>query len=181
MRHFPHAFHPPLSLCIRSLSSPSLGAGTGYCAGEIDLIGTEPIDPNQIILVGSSPVTGLWPSDHFGLVATVRSRDCSVPSLPASKGLCYLLSYPSPSTAELPASRPPNPFARPSSLPNLKHVNGTVVTRRDGSRVLETIDRETGEVLQEPLAAANSVCGICGQDLGFQLMVSSSPIVLHPL
>jgi hypothetical protein len=71
-----------------------------------------------------------------------------------------------------PASRPLNPFrSGVSSLPPLKHVEGTVVTRKDGSRVLEKIDRETGAVLQESLPAVSSVCGRCGQDLGFQFTV----------
>lgn len=39
------------------------------------ILGTEPIDATEANIVHSSPVTGLWPSDHFGLLAKMRSRE----------------------------------------------------------------------------------------------------------
>jgi hypothetical protein len=41
----------------------------------MEMLGTEPIDSNAVNLVNSTPVTGLWPSDHFGLIAKIRSRE----------------------------------------------------------------------------------------------------------
>lgn len=127
----------------------------------------EPIDPNLTIMSGYDSSIGLWPSDHFGLLATVRtctSLNVSVDLNQSNETNC---DQPKPTTH----TRPPNPLANINSIPQLRHVDGIVVTQRDGSRILEKIDRENGNINQESLSSVAVNCLTCGKDLGFQLLV----------
>lgn len=128
------------------------------------MLGTDPIDPNAVNLVRSTPVTGLWPSDHFGLIATIRTRQpltLTVDSPERMESQGNLISVIISSDAEVPGSnpsRPPNPFKlSENSLPALKHVEGTIVTNRDGSRMIEKIDPVTGIIRHESLPNVASV------------------------
>lgn len=143
------------------------------------ILGTEPIDAHEVNMIRSSSVTGLWPSDHFGLLAQLRSREpltlsVDSPTTSSSQGLClggFLLSLLIGSSAP-PNRRPSHPFSSAIvSPPSLKHVEGTIVTQRDGTRVLEKIDKVTGAIRRESLTSANTTCQSCGTDLGFQLEV----------
>lgn len=68
--------------------------------------------------------------------------------------------------------RPSHPFSSLISSPvALKHIEGTVVTQRDGSRILEQIDRQSGAIEYNALTSAHSTCVNCGASLGFVLEV----------
>ena len=139
---------------------------------KMNILGKDPIDSDQLINQERKHSSGLWPSDHFGLLATVRTRtslNVSVDSDQLNKS-----SQPSHSNQDKTNSirtRPPNPFLAATSLPQLKHVDGIVVTQRDGSRILEKIDRENGNINQESLSSVGVNCISCGKDMGFQLLV----------
>lgn len=148
------------------------------------ILGKEPIDPNLVIMQGRQPSVGLWPSDHFGLFATIRTSTSLNVSVDSNQNQSSSPSSSSLSSSTSPAlnnqpqdetksikNRPPNPFISATTLPQLKHVDGIVVTQRDGSRILEKIDRQNGNIQQESLSSVGVNCTSCGKDMGFQLLV----------
>jgi endonuclease/exonuclease/phosphatase family metal-dependent hydrolase len=46
-------------------------SGKDFLPVDITLLGTAPIDPHLVVQIRGWPVTGLWASDHFGLLAKV--------------------------------------------------------------------------------------------------------------
>lgn len=58
--------------------------GYKYELKDIVMIGTQPIFADKTIYVKSNPISGLWPSDHFGLMATLQL--VNTPVAPYSDG-----------------------------------------------------------------------------------------------
>jgi endonuclease/exonuclease/phosphatase family metal-dependent hydrolase len=130
----------------------------------------------------------VWPSDHFGLFVTFTTPE-GVGSMEPELALEQVIAVrdatdfedapPIPPQSDLPPTEQhtrPRPVITVGDIQlkqeTLSTGKDTVITRRDGTRQVERINKETGEVTLVVLDSVAEMCAQCGSSLGFQLTVS---------
>mmetsp|Transcript_27831 Transcript_27831/g.47029 ORF Transcript_27831/g.47029 Transcript_27831/m.47029 type:complete len:493 (-) Transcript_27831:1418-2896(-) len=147
---------------------------------EIELVGTQPLTAAELEQCDSGErQQQVWPSDHFGLLATFKldngeqeqpvvvsnnSDDEETPPIPPKA----VYTNGAIGRAERPAISLNDVKLKQAVLAT---GNETIITRRDGSRYVERVDKETGVVTTVPVDNVSQQCGVCGVDMGFQLEV----------
>ena len=141
--------------------------------------GNEIFKPTDISLLGvralekgSDSLSQVWPSDHFGLLATfeILSDGLDVSAENIEDSSC---PPPMPSTYNHNKLKGPQVTDAEINDKRQKLVAGTttVVTKRDGTRYVERTDERTGEVFTELVGKASHSCPQCGKEMGFQIDV----------
>ena len=156
------------------------GGGRGGASGE-----SEVMVPSEIVRLGVQPLEAsssmsqtqaqpqVWPSDHFGLLTTFQMHTGGLDGRQQQE------------TTRAEEDAPPVPPAYPSKkrpVVSLSDIQGqhktlatggdTIITRRDGTRYVECINKVTGVVSQQVVGNVSQSCSQCGVALGFQLVVS---------